>query len=275
VLRIELLNTPRALANFAGKLTHEDINNTLDYQTSTKGSRKATIGFTPSREKFLMFEEEVELEKRSSIVPLLLILAFVAAILAVVGYFYLESKKKLTPQEAALVVSGLLKAQGPATIHFHTGSVVPSVNEKPGDPHYRLLEKGGILKVSKTRGGAALITLTPAGERQLATFHDVKKWKDKDGTDVHVVPLADRKLVEVSKVSTLTPTRATVEYTWRWEPNKLGDIFDASGPTVKTFNTWERSTLIEKYSVAFYHGDPKKAAVNLIRTDRTWKIATE
>ena len=126
-----------------------------------------------------MFEQEVELEKRSSIVPLLLILALVAAILGVVGYFYMESKKKLTPQDAALVVSGLLKAKGPATIQFRTGSVVPSVNEKPGDPHYRLLAKAGILKVSKTRSGAAQIMLTAAGERQLA-----------------VVPLADRKLVE-------------------------------------------------------------------------------
>lgn len=222
-----------------------------------------------------MFEEELELEKRSSIVPLLLILALVVAILGVAGYFYLESKKKLTPQEAALVVSSLLKAQGPATIQFHTGSVVASVNEKPGDPHYRLLEKAGILKLSKARGGASLITLTPAGQRQLATFHDVKQWKDKDGTDVHIVPLADRKLVELTKVSTLTPTRASVEYTWKWEPNKLGDSFDASGPTVKTFNTWDRSTLIEKYSVAFYHGDAKKVTVNLIRTDHTWKLATE
>ena len=43
VLRVELLNTPGALANFAGKLTHEDINIKLGYQTNTKGSRKATI----------------------------------------------------------------------------------------------------------------------------------------------------------------------------------------------------------------------------------------
>lgn len=43
VLRIELPNTPGALAKFASKLAHEDINITLGYQTSTKGSRKATI----------------------------------------------------------------------------------------------------------------------------------------------------------------------------------------------------------------------------------------
>jgi hypothetical protein len=43
VLRVELPNTPGALARFAGKLTQEDINITLGYQTSTKGSRKVSI----------------------------------------------------------------------------------------------------------------------------------------------------------------------------------------------------------------------------------------
>jgi hypothetical protein len=43
VLRLELPNTPGALARFAGKLAQEEINITLGYQTSTKGSRKATI----------------------------------------------------------------------------------------------------------------------------------------------------------------------------------------------------------------------------------------
>ena len=43
VLRVELPNTPGALARFAGKLAQEDINITLGYQTSTKGSRKVSI----------------------------------------------------------------------------------------------------------------------------------------------------------------------------------------------------------------------------------------
>ena len=43
VLSIELPNTPGALARFVGKLAQEDINITLGYQTTTKGSRKATI----------------------------------------------------------------------------------------------------------------------------------------------------------------------------------------------------------------------------------------
>ena len=43
VLRVELPNTPGALAKFAGKLAAEDINIVLGYQTSVKGSRKASI----------------------------------------------------------------------------------------------------------------------------------------------------------------------------------------------------------------------------------------
>lgn len=43
VLRIELPNTPEALAKFAGRLAQEDINITLGYQTSAKASRKASF----------------------------------------------------------------------------------------------------------------------------------------------------------------------------------------------------------------------------------------
>jgi len=43
VLRVELPNTPGAMAKFAGKLAEEDINIVLGYRTSVKGSRKASI----------------------------------------------------------------------------------------------------------------------------------------------------------------------------------------------------------------------------------------
>lgn len=43
VLRLELPNTPGALARFASRLAQEEINITLGYQTTTKGSRKATV----------------------------------------------------------------------------------------------------------------------------------------------------------------------------------------------------------------------------------------
>jgi hypothetical protein len=43
VLRVELPNTPGALARFASRLAQEDINIILGYQTSAKGSRKASM----------------------------------------------------------------------------------------------------------------------------------------------------------------------------------------------------------------------------------------
>ena len=43
VLHVELPNVPGALGNFAGKLAAKDINITLGYQTTVKGSRKASV----------------------------------------------------------------------------------------------------------------------------------------------------------------------------------------------------------------------------------------
>lgn len=43
VLRVELPNKPGALAKFASKLADNNINITLGYQTSTKGSSKASM----------------------------------------------------------------------------------------------------------------------------------------------------------------------------------------------------------------------------------------
>lgn len=43
VLYVELPNKPGALASFTGKLAAKDINITLGYQTSAKGTRKAGV----------------------------------------------------------------------------------------------------------------------------------------------------------------------------------------------------------------------------------------
>jgi len=49
----------------------------------------------------------------------------------------------------------------------------------------------------------------------------------------------------------------------------------ASGPLVKNFNTWDCGTLIDKYGSKFYHGEPAKTTLALVKTDRGWQIATE
>jgi len=43
VLHVELPNIPGALGNFAGKLAAKEINITSGYQTTVKGSRKASV----------------------------------------------------------------------------------------------------------------------------------------------------------------------------------------------------------------------------------------
>ena len=224
-----------------------------------------------------IFEAEVKMEKQSSVLPLLLLLALMAAVLGVVAYVVLEirARQPLTAKEASGVVQNIIKAQGPATTHFHAGLVMPSVDEKPRDPHYRLLEKIGLVKTAKTAGGGTMVTITAAGERLLASIPDFKKWKNADGTISYEIPLAQRQLVEVSKVTMNGVNDAAVDYTWKWVPNQLGDDFDAAGELVKSFNTWDRATLIDKYGADFYHGDPTRASVNLMRTDKGWKINTE
>jgi hypothetical protein len=82
-------------------------------------------------------------------------------------------------------------------------------------------------------------------------------------------------MVEISKISMQSPTRALVEYSWKWEPNKMGDLLDAAGPNVKSFNTWDRATLIQKYGANFYHDAPTKVVLAMVKTDKGWQIALE
>jgi hypothetical protein len=105
---------------------------------------------------------------------------------------------------------------------------------------------------------------------------NASKTREKDGTDLYVFPLAERRLVDISKVTMLSPTRANIEFTWKWEPTKLGNLFDASGSLVKSFNVWDRTTLIDKYGAAFYHADAAKVQIALTKSDQgVWQIAFE
>lgn len=226
-----------------------------------------------------MFEQEIEMEqKSSSVVPLLLILSLVAVIVGTVGYWFVQSRKVLTQPEATTVVTSILKAQGPAMLRFHTGTVKSSMNEKPRDPHYKLLERAGLVKFAAVKGKAETydIALTPKGETELTGFPEFQKANEKDGTLALAVPLARRKLVEVTKVTMNGPSMARVEYTWKWEPTPVGDLFDANSNLVKAFNIWDTQTLIEKYGANFYRGDAKRVAVNLVKTEKgSWQVMSQ
>ena len=222
-----------------------------------------------------MFEEELKLQRESSfVIPLVLVLVLVAVIVGAIGY-WVAPGHSLSQQQAAGLVSAYLNGQGPATVHFHVGVLQPSVAEKIRDPHYRLLEKAGILKLGPAKGDAVRVAFAPDGERKLAAIPGVVKTKNSDGSEGYTVPLAERRLVGVSKVTMSGRDIAYVQFTWAWAPNELGNAFDAAGPLAKSFNTWDRSTLIQNYGVAFYHVEPAQAALTFVRADKGWKLAAE
>ena len=223
-----------------------------------------------------MFEQELEMEKRnSSVVPLLLIVVLILSIVGLAIYYLLQSRQVVSEQEARDVIVASLKAMGPVTVHFETGLVKPSVEEKPHDPNYRLLDKAGLITVGKDKGWKTPVALTPKGRDLLAGIPGVNRSKDKDGSDIYVIPVAERKLAGISKITMTGTGRATVEYNWKWETNQLGDLLDASGTLVKGFNTWDRATLISKYGANFYHAEPTRVAIALVKADRGWQIALE
>ena len=219
-----------------------------------------------------MFEHEAEVEKhQSGIVPLLLIVVVILALPGVVGYYVRESMRVLTREQATGVVVAALHTQGAAVTQFYTGQVTASVSVHPHDPNYRLLEKAGWLKLGKDKGQITPVMLTALGEQQLQEIAGVQKTQEKDGTTAYKVPIAERKLAEISNITMQSPTRAVVAFSWKWEPNRLGEIFEVSGPLVRSFNTWERQTLIRKYGADFYHARPTKVVLALVKTDNGWQ----
>jgi len=222
----------------------------------------------------VMFEQELELEKKqSSAVPLLLIVVMIVALVGVAGYYIRESQKVLGMYDASSLAMAALNAQGPAVIRFHTGSLAPGM--KPGDPNYRLLDKAGLLKLGKEKGDRTPVTLTSAGQKQLSEIAGVEKTTEKDGTVSYVVPIAERRLLAVDRITMVDLAHATVAFTWQWEPNRLGEVFDVSGALVKSFKTWERATLISDYAANFYHGKAKQAVISVVKSDHGWKIPEE
>ena len=223
-----------------------------------------------------MFEEEIELEKKegSSFGPLIVIVLLAALIVGGAGVLIYQSRQTLKTDEAAQVVSKMLAERPPTMVSFHTGTVLSSMFDSTEDPHYRLLEKAGVLKTEKIKKSANLkVSLTADGDALLASLQS-KKIAKGDETE-YKVPLATRKLVNVTQVTKVAPNRFVVNYSWQWVPNKLGDQFDAAGDLVKGFNTWDRQRLIDKHGAAFYHQPPEQAAVSVMKSTKGWEIATE
>ena len=224
-----------------------------------------------------LFAAEVAMEgKYSGFMPIVMIAGLILVVGGAIFYFVKGARDVLTVPVATSTVTSILDAQGPSTIRFSTGTVVSNLNEKPMDPHYKLLAKTGVI-VTKPKGYSSLIVdLTPAGEKVLSDIKGVQKASNSDGTVTYVVPLAERKLVDVFNVTMIKPHLARVEYSWKWVPNRLGIEFDASGGLVKSFNSWDRATLIKSYGADFYGAPPTKASIVLMEADNgTWKPYVE
>ena len=224
-----------------------------------------------------MFEQELEMEKKEGrgYGPLIIIFALVAILVGGVGYVVWTNTQTMKPEEAAQIISSGFAAQGPAVTRFHSGTITPSVADKTSDPNYKLLQKIGILTAKPGKNQVVQVDLTPDGEKRISALPEFQKTKEADGTTLYTVPLATRELVKVDKVTKITPSRIQIDYTWKWKPNDFGNLFDAAGPTVKSFSTWDRSTLIDKYGAAFYNADPQKVTVTMVKGSKGWQPATE
>jgi len=224
-----------------------------------------------------LFAAEVEMEKKSSYLGVfIMVLALVAVVGGTIFYFFKTAREVLTEPVAKVAINNILKARGEGKITFSVGTVVSSVNEKPNDPHYKLLAKAGILEVKQKSYNTIIATVTPAGQKLLGDIPGVEKGKSTDGYVMYSVPLATRKLVQIDKIFMVKPHLAKVDYTWKWDPNRLGKEFDASGDLVHSFNTWDRGTLIKSYGVDFYSAAPIKASVVLMETKYgEWKPYVE
>lgn len=219
-----------------------------------------------------MFEQEIELEKgKGGWGPMLLVVVLIGCIVGGIGYYVYQMKKGLSQEEASTVITEILTAKTPKT-HFRTGIVLPSVDEKPKDPHYQLLQKAGLVTLQNAVGGGEIVKLTDAGQHVIESIPGQKNWKSSDGTTQYEVPLAVRKLVQINSINMTGPSRAKIEYTWQWEANQLGKVFDASGDQVQKFNTWDRGKLIQNYGADFFRPDQKKESVFLIRGEKGWKL---
>jgi hypothetical protein len=232
---------------------------------------------TPTYQAPEMFAAEVAMESKSSnFGPLIMVLALVAVVGGTIFYFIKTSREVLSVPVATNSINEILKAEGGGKISFSTGIVVSSVNEKPNDPHYKMLAKAGILTVKPKSWNSIYSNLTPAGERVLGEIKGVDKGKNPDGSFTYIVPLAERTIVQIDKITMIKPHLARVDYTWKWAPNRLGKEFDASSDLVHTFNTWDRGTLIKDHGVDFYGAAPSRASVVLAESkDGVWKPYVE
>jgi hypothetical protein len=201
-----------------------------------------------------MFEQEMKMEERSSSIgPILLIAAVCLTIVATTIYVIHEATKGMSQAEAKHAVTSMLASKGPAMLHFRTGLVAANAPDKPSVPLYKLLQAAQVITTEKKDGGTQ-VTLTEDGKKLLDGIAGTTHTTNVDGTEEYSVPLGKRELVAVTGVNVISPSAATVHYTWRWNPTAMGDVFDLAGGYVNGMDVWERAELAKDGADLFHSG---------------------
>ena len=201
-----------------------------------------------------MFEEEIKMEERSSSIgPMLLIVAVCLTIVGTAVYVMHEARKGMSQAEARKAVTTMLAAKGPAMVHFRTGLVTAS-SDKANSPRYKLLEVAQVITAEKKDNGVQ-VTLTVDGKKLLDHVGGVTHTKNADGTEEYAVPLGTREIVAITGVNVISPSAATIHYTWKWNPTAMGDVFDLAGGYVTGLDVWERAQLA-KEGADLFHSAP-------------------
>ncbi|HEY3926901.1 MAG TPA: hypothetical protein VGL89_00880 [Candidatus Koribacter sp.] len=202
-----------------------------------------------------MFEEEIKMEERSSSVgPMLLIAAVCVTIVATAVYVAVEAHKGMSQAEAKRAVGAMLAQRGPAMLHFHTGLMTSKTDQKPADPQYALMERAQLITIEKRDNGTE-VDLTEDGTRMVNHISGSTRTTAADGTTEYMVPLGTRELVSVTGVNVLSPSSATIHYTWQWKPTQMGDVFDLAGSYASGLDVWQRADLA-KNGADLFHSAP-------------------
>lgn len=187
----------------------------------------------------------------------------------------LESDKVLSVEQATQLVTSALNAQGPSTVRFHTGQVKDRPGESPRDARYRLLEQAGVLNIGAFAGSRTPVALTDRGSEILSEIPGVKRSEEPDGSERYGVPLAVPRLVNIANIQMEGADRATVEYTWQWQPNTLGESFDRLGPAMMLMSAQDRLELANRFEARDYHAVPKSEVIRVTKSAHGWQIAPQ
>ncbi len=201
---------------------------------------------------------------------MLLIAAICLTIVGTAVYVFHEARQSMSEAEAHHAVTAMLEQHGAATVHFRTGLVTAHATDKPSDPQYVLLERAKVLTAVKRENGVQ-VDFTPDGAKLVKSIAGTAHTHNSDGTEDYVVPLGTRQLVAVTGVNVLSPSSATIHYTWKWQPTPMGDVFDLAGNYMDGFDVWQRAALAKEYGADLYHRAPVQDEYN---ATSGWQVAS-